>query len=248
MRGAARAYRPVWVGMAALVMGGGIWAMHFIGMLALQMDMPTSCATGGTLLSLLVTVGATGAAFAWVCRAGARRRDVLPAGVLMGGGVAAMHYTGMAAMRMPADVAYAWPVVALSVVIAVATSTAALWLALRNSGVGQKLGAAAVMGFAVYGMHYCGMLAATFAAYGIHHAGPEAAALDGIPPETLALYVAGATFLILFLALLASSFDQARVQRDLLASEERFRAAAEVVGDIIWTNDAAGNMTGDQPD
>ncbi len=247
-RGAARAYRPVWVGMAALVMGGGIWAMHFIGMLALQMDMPTGYAIGGTLLSLLVAVGATGAAFAWVCRAGARRWDVLPAGVLMGGGVAVMHYTGMAAMRMPAAVAYAWPVVALSVVIAIAASTAALWLALRTSGVGQKLGAAAVMGFAVYGMHYCGMLAATFIPHGAAPAGLEAAGLDGIPPETLALYVAGATFLILFLSLLASSFDQARVQRDLLASEERFRAAAEVVGDIIWTNDATGNMTGDQPD
>ena len=247
VRGAARAYRPAWVGMAALVMGGGIWAMHFIGMLALRMDMPAGYATGGTVLSLLVAVGATGAAFAWVCRAGARRWDVLPAGALMGGGVAAMHYTGMAAMRMPADVVYSWPLVALSVAVAVAASTAALWLALRDSGVGQKLGAAAVMGFAVYGMHYCGMLAATF----VHHdapASPAAGGLDGIPPEMLALYVAGATFLILFLALLASSFDQARVQRDLLASEERFRAAAEVVGDIIWTNDAAGSMTGDQPD
>ena len=249
VRGAARAFRPLWIGMAALVMGGGIWAMHFIGMLALRMDMPVGYAVRGTLLSLVVAVGATGAAFAWVCRAGARRWDVLPAGVLMGGGVAAMHYTGMAAMRMPADTAYSWPVVALSVVIAAAASTAALWLTLRSSSVGQRLGAAAVMGFAVYGMHYCGILAATFVSHGTPHAaGSDAAGLDGIPPEMLALYVSGATFLILFLALLASSFDQARVQRDLLASEERFRAAAEVVGDIIWTNDAHGNMTGEQPD
>ena len=252
-RGAARAFRPLWVGMAALVMGGGIWAMHFIGMLALRMDMPVGYAARGTLLSLVAAVGATGAAFAWVCRASARRWDVLPAGVLMGGGVAAMHYTGMAAMRMPTDIDYSWPLVALSVVIAVAASTAALWLALRSSGVGQRLGAAAVMGFAVYGMHYCGILAATFMSHGISHstsntAGMDAGGLDGIPPEMLALYVSGATFLILFLALLASSFDQARVQRDLLASEERFRAAAEVVGDIIWTNDAHGNMTGEQPD
>ena len=247
IRGAAQAYRPVWVGMAALVMGGGIWAMHFIGMLALQMDMPAGYAIGGTVLSLLVAAGATGAAFAWVCRRRARQWDVLPAGLLMGGGVAAMHYTGMAAMRMPADITYSWPLVALSAVIAVAASTAALWLALHNSGVAQKLGAAAVMGFAVYGMHYCGMLAATFVPHAAQ-ATPAAAGLDGIPQEVLGLYVAGATFLILFLAMLASSFDQARVQRDLLASEERFRAAAEVVGDIIWTNDATGNMTGDQPD
>jgi len=250
VRGAAPAFRPVWIGMAALVMGGGIWSMHFIGMLAFRMDMPVGYAVGGTVLSLLVAVGATAAAFAWVSRSGARARDVLPAGALMGGGVAAMHYSGMAAMRMPAEVTYSWPLVALSVLVAVAASTTALWLALRPHGVGQKLLAAGVMGFAVYGMHYCGMLAATFADIGAStgHAAPGMADLGGIGQQNLALYVAGATFVILFLALLASSFDQARVQRDLLASEERFRAAAEVVGDIIWTNTANGEMLGEQPD
>jgi len=259
VRGAAAAFRPVWIGMAALVMGGGIWSMHFIGMLAFRMDMPVGYAVGGTVLSLLVAVCATAAAFAWVSRSGARAWDVLPAGALMGGGVAAMHYSGMAAMRMPAEVTYSWPLVALSVLIAVAASTTALWLVLRPHGVGQKLLAAGVMGFAVYGMHYCGMLAATFTSLGTSlgtgvgaastgHAMPDMASLGGIGQQSLALYVAGATFAILFLALLASSFDQARVQRDLLASEERFRAAAEAVGDIIWTNTAKGEMRGEQPD
>jgi len=243
-RGATAAYRPAWIGMAALVMGGGIWSMHFIGMLAFRMDMPAGYGVRGTVLSFLVAVAATGGAFVWVSRPRARTADVLPAGLLMGGGVAAMHYTGMAAMEMPVAVTHNGWTVALSVLIAVAASTVALWLALRTRGVGQKLLAAAVMGFAVYGMHYCGMLAATF----VHAGSPEAAGFDGLPPQTLALYVAGATFGILFLSLLASSIDQARVQRDLLASEERFRAAAEVVGDIIWTNDAQGRMAGEQPD
>ncbi len=244
VRGASRRMRWVWIGMAALAMGGGIWSMHFIGMLAFRMDMPVGYDAGLTVLSLAVAVAATAAGFAWVSRTGARARDVLPAGVLMGGGVAAMHYTGMGAMRMGAGLTYAWPLMALSVLIAVGASTTALWLVLRPHQVGQKLLAAGVMGFAVYGMHYCGMLAATFTA----HPGMDPSGAGGLGQQNLALYVAGATFLILFLALLAASVDQQRVQRDLHVSEERFRAAAEVVGDIIWTNNARGEMQGPQPD
>ncbi len=246
VRGPLPGLRWAWIGTAALVMGGGIWSMHFIGMLALRMDMAPQYGIPGTVVSLFVAILATGAAFFWVNRRRASQADVLPAGLLMGGGVAAMHYTGMAAMRMPATVAYDGWTVALSVLIAVVASTVALWLALRTRSVSQKLLAAAVMGFAVYGMHYCGMLAATFTAHGIDKDG--SASLAGLPPQTLALYVSGATFVILFAALLASSIDAARVQRTLLVSEERFRAAAEVVGDIIWTNDAQGRMIGEQHD
>ncbi len=245
VRGAPANMRPVWVGMAALVMGGGIWAMHFIGMLAFRMDLPVGFAVSGTVLSLLVPIAATGAAFAWVTRPRAQARDVVPAGLLMGGGVAAMHYTGMAAMDMRATVIHSTPLVALSVIIAVAASTAALWLMVRSHGVARKLLAAAVMGAAVAGMHYIGMAAASFTMTG---QAPAADDLDGIGQLTLALYVGAATFVLLFLSLLAASLDQARVQRDLLASEERFRAAAEVVGDIIWTNSAGGEMMGTQAD
>ena len=245
VRGAAPALRPVWIAMAALVMGGGIWSMHFIGMLAFRMDMPAAYATGGTVLSLLVAIAATGAAFAWVSRPGAQAWDVAPGGLLMGGGVAAMHYTGMAAMRMQADVSYSWPLVALSVLIAVVASAAALWLMLRPHGFARMLLAALVMGFAVYGMHYTGMAAASFT---MNEAAPAPGNLDSLGQVTLALYVGGATFVLLFLAMLAASLDQARMQRDLLVSKERFRAAAQVVGDIIWTNSAIGEMAGEQAD
>ena len=241
-RGAAPRMRWAWTAMAAVAMGGGIWSMHFVGMLALRTGMPVSYGVAGTAISLAVAIAATGAGFAWVNRRGAVTRDIWPAGLLMGAGVAAMHYTGMASMRMDASVDYSWPLVVLSVAIAVVASAVALWLIVRPHGIGLTLLAAIVMGFAVYGMHYCGMLAAHF------HAGGGVAAPGGIRQEKLALYVAGATFLILFLALLASSIDQARVQRELHVSEERFRAAAEVVGDIIWTNSAAGEMSGPQPD
>ena len=245
VRGASTGSRWPWVGGAALAMGGGIWSMHFVGMLAFEMGMPAAYDLGITLLSLLIAVGATGAAFAWVGRKGAGQGDILLGGPLMGLGVAGMHYTGMAAMRVPGNLAYSPAVVALSVAIAVTAATAALWLTFRQHGVWQKLAAACVMGVAVAGMHYTGMAAATFTAEdrGAHAA--HAAALDA-GQQNLALSVAGATFLILFLAMLASAIDQQRVQRELRASEGRFRAAVQAVRGVLWTNDAEGRMVGEQ--
>jgi PAS domain S-box-containing protein len=246
VRGAGPKMRGAWIAAAALAMGGGIWAMHFVGMLAFEMGMPAAYDLGTTLASLLIAVGATGAAFAWVSRTGAGPRDVLVSGLLMGLGVAGMHYTGMAAMRMQGSLAYSLPVVATSVVLAAVAATAALWLTFRQNSVWQKLAAAAVMGLAVAGMHYTGMSAATITA---EDAGAHAAHATGVglSQQHLALSVAGATFVILFMAVVASSFDQQRVQRHLHISEGRFRAAAEAVGDIIWTADARGAMVGPQP-
>ena len=246
IRGAAPDKRWAWVFGASVAMGGGIWSMHFVGMLAADIGMPVTYRVNLTVLSFLIAVAATGTAFAWVSRRGAQAQDVLVSGLLMGLGVAAMHYTGMTAMHLSGSLAYSLPVVALSVLIAVTASTTALWLTFRQNEVWQKLLAAGVMGLAVAGMHYVGMAAATFST-DAHGAMPDSGSMD-MGQQNLALYVAGATFLILFLAMLASSIDQQRIQRALRASEERFRAAAEAVGDVIWTNDGGGEMRGPQPD
>ena len=245
VRGATPGARWGWVGSASLAMGGGIWAMHFVGMLAFEMAMPVVYGVRLTLLSFVVAVGSTGAAFAWVTRPGARPRDILLSGPLMGIGVAAMHYTGMAAMRVPGNLAYDLPVVAVSVIIAVTAATVALWLTTRQNDVWQKALAAGVMGLAVAGMHYTGMAAATFTEE-MHGAAAAHPSGVGLGQQNLALYVAGATFLILFLGMFASALDQQRIGRDLHASEARFRVAAETVGDIIWSTDARGEMRGTQ--
>ncbi|MFF8799829.1 MULTISPECIES: MHYT domain-containing protein [unclassified Methylobacterium] len=246
VRTAPGRFRPAWLLGAAVAMGGGIWSMHFVGMLAFEMGLPAAYDLGVTLLSLLIAVGVTGAALAWVGRRRAGRRDVLVAGPIMGIGVAAMHYTGMAAMRVPGSLAYSLPVVALSVAIAISAATVALWLTFRPTSVSQKLVAALVMGAAVAGMHYTGMAAATFTA---EAAGAHAAhiAAAGADQKNIALSVTGATFVILFLAMLASAVDQQRIQGDLRASEERFRAAVRAVRGVLWTNDPEGRMTGEQP-
>ena len=257
---AARTPRWAWVAGAALALGIGIWSMHFVGMLAFEAGMPVSYDLPLTALSLAIAVGVTGAGFAWVSLHGTAPRVVLVSGPLTGLGIAGMHYTGMAAMRMPGAIAYDPALVALSLAIAVTAATAALWLAFRPIGVAGKVLAATVMGAAVAGMHYTGMAAASLAmpdgvhagAHGGVHSGLDAAqaaahaALTG-SQQTLALYVAAATFGILFLAMLASSIDQQHVQADLAASEARFRAAVSAVRGVLWTNDADGRMVGEQP-
>ncbi|MEQ4596715.1 MAG: MHYT domain-containing protein, partial [Methylobacteriaceae bacterium] len=246
VRAAASGLGWAWLLGAALAMGGGIWSMHFVGMLAFEMGLPAAYDLGHTLLSLLIAIGTTGAALAWVGRRRAGRWDVLVAGPVMGIGVAAMHYTGMAAMRMPGHLAYSVPVVALSVGIAITAATIALWLTFRPTSVWQRFAAALIMGVAVAGMHYTGMAAATITA---EEAGGHSAhlAATSVDQQNLALYVAGVTFVILFLAMLASAFDQQRIQGELRASEERFRAAVQAVRGVLWTNDPEGRMMGEQP-
>ena len=246
VRGAGATARLVWLAGAALAMGGGIWSMHFVGMLAFEMGRPTTYHLGLTALSLAIAIGFTGAALGYVARANARERDVVVAGPLMGLGVAAMHYTGMAAMQVHGNLAFSPAIVALSVAIAISAATAALWLTVRPGNPWQKIGAACLMGAAVAGMHYTGMAAATITAeeHGAHAAHVAATGMD---QQNLALAVAGATFVILFLAILASSIDQQRIGGELRASEERFRAAVRAVRGVLWTNDPQGRMAGEQP-
>lgn len=172
---------------AALAMGGGaIWSMHFIAMLAYEMPMTVLYDTGLTLLSVIISVlsCAIGLALAGIGIFSGTK--VALAGVFMGLGVAGMHYTGMTAMLMHAEVSYDRNIVLLSVVIAIIASTAALWLAFHMRGLWQMLGSAIVMGVAVCGMHYTGMVAARY------HPLPEAPApgpLGAIGGDNLGLAI-----------------------------------------------------------
>ena len=155
----------IWLAGAALTMGGGIWSMHFVAMLAFMLPMPVSYDVGLTVLSLMLAILATGGSFYVISRPGVSRPRLVLSGVFMGFGILAMHYTGMAAMRGPVELSYDPLWVALSVIIAIGAATAALWLAFRTTNPGQKLAAAIVLGFAISGMHYTGMRAAICTAH-----------------------------------------------------------------------------------
>jgi NO-binding membrane sensor protein with MHYT domain len=153
--GPARGFaRRVWLVAAALAMGGGIWSMHFVAMLAFIMPTPMSYDIGLTSLSLVVAIFVTGVGFYVISRQSASPLPLILSGIFMGLGIAGMHYTGMAAMRGHVELSYDPLFVALSLVIAIGASTVALWLAFRTTDLGQKLVAAVVMGLAISGMHY----------------------------------------------------------------------------------------------
>jgi NO-binding membrane sensor protein with MHYT domain len=135
IRGSRRWAQLAWLATAAIAMGGGIWSMHFIAMLAFFMPMPVSYDLGLTLLSLVVAIGVTGFGFFMI---GTRRVTELGfalSGIFVGIGIVSMHYTGMAAMRMPADVRYDPILVSLSVLIAIVASIGALrtWTAFHSA-------------------------------------------------------------------------------------------------------------------
>ena len=186
--------------------------MHFIGMLAFVLPMPMSYDIGLTILSLVVAIFVTGGGFYVISRQSASPLRLVLSGIFMGLGIVAMHYTGMAAMRGHADLSYDRLFVALSVVIAIGASTAALWLAFRTTDLWQKLVAAVVMGLAISGMHYTAMRAAIFTAHGPVHEAQVNASLD---QTNLALAVAGITFVILAFASIASLSEQKRAEEAL---------------------------------
>jgi PAS domain S-box-containing protein len=223
--------RMAWLATAAIAMGGGIWSMHFIAMLAFLMPMDVSFGVGLTVLSLIIAIGVTGAGFYVIGTRRATSLQLVLAGLFMGTGIVGMHYTGMAAMHVGLQLSYDPLFVALSVFIAIAASIAALWLSFRNSAIWQRALAAIVMGFAISGMHYTGMAAAVFTAHAghqaAHGAAPDAAA--SLAQTSLAVSIAAITFLILTLSLVASLFDRrfaVLAQRDaalLRESEEQMR-------------------------
>ncbi|MCX4094850.1 MHYT domain-containing protein [Nocardia sp. alder85J] len=161
IRARTRPGRGGWTVAAAIALGGtGIWVMHFIAMLGFSVqDTIIRYNVPVTLLSALIAM-----VVVWLGLFIVVRRPGDPAALPIGGGitglgVAAMHYAGMYGMETDAVVRYDPLLVSLSVLIAVVAATAALWFALHVRGIFVTVGAAAIMGIAVCGMHYTGMFA-----------------------------------------------------------------------------------------
>ena len=159
--------RSVWLMGGAPAMGIGIWSIHYIGMLAYSLPVAIFYHWPTVLLSLLAATLASAVALFVVSRNGMGPLRIVMGGLLTGSGIAAMHYVGMDAMRLPATCQYSVGLVALSVVLAVVISLVALWLTFHlraqiNSLSWQKLASATLMGAAISVMHYTGMAAASF--------------------------------------------------------------------------------------
>ncbi|OCW23926.1 bifunctional diguanylate cyclase/phosphodiesterase [Pseudomonas aylmerensis] len=197
----------LWMAGGALAMGVGVWSMHFIGMLALRLPFALGFDLGITALSLLIAVLSSGFALWLVSQPRLPAWQLALGALIMGAGIASMHYTGMAAMRMTPGIDYDPTLFGASLLIAVVASGAALWIAfnLRRNTPYVRLargGAAVVMGIAIVGMHYTGMAAAQFADES--YCG---AALSGLSGKGLDNLVLVTSLAVLIIALLTSLLD-----------------------------------------
>ncbi|RYG88470.1 MAG: response regulator [Alphaproteobacteria bacterium] len=198
--------RLAWLAAAAIALGGGIWSMHFVAMLSFSMPrMPLAYDPTMTLVSLALAVGFTGAGLASFNWQRASWPRIAIAGLLIATGVVAMHYLGMAAMRMPASLSYDWRWVAVSVIIAVVAATSAIWLVSRDRQTPWQLLAAAVMGAAIAGMHYAGMAAARLT---MNVGADPVGGAASFSQTSLAISVTVITVLILILSLGAAQLDR----------------------------------------
>jgi PAS domain S-box-containing protein len=197
------AARQAWLATAAVAMGLSIWAMHFVAMLGFDPGSAVAYDPLLTLISLLLAIGSTAGAFLIAAREPLRLGHVVAAGTAMGAGICLMHYVGMAALETSMVLGYDAPLVALSLVIAVAASVAALFAARHERSLGWQAAAAVTLGAAVVGMHYTAMAALRLTPI------PGVVPVPhGAPPLLLGTVVAGGTLLLLFLALMASLYDQ----------------------------------------
>jgi NO-binding membrane sensor protein with MHYT domain len=195
-------------------------------MLAFVMPMPVTYDVGLTALSLIVAVAVAGLGFLAMSRGGVTWRAIARGGLLMGAGICSMHYIGMTAMRMHADLDYNPLLVAVSFLIATGASVVALRLSLASMSVAQRASGAVAMGIAISGMHYTGMEATTFT---MREGMTAAIATPSLHQINLAIAVAVVTFLVLFSAEVSSMVDRrlaasaAREAQTLRESEDRLR-------------------------
>lgn len=204
---ASTGLRHAWRLGGAAALGVGIWSMHFIAMLAFSLPIPLGYDFATTAYSLGLAIGVSYLALFVTTHARLTPLRLVAGGVLMGIGIAGMHYTGMAAMQMEPGIHYqpAWFVGSLA--IAIGASTAALWMARALSNdderhvLRKRFIAALVMGVAISGMHYAGMAAAKFPP------GAICGAAKGVNAAWLATSVILFTFAILIVTLILSRFD-----------------------------------------
>ncbi|MGB3424018.1 MHYT domain-containing protein, partial [Castellaniella sp.] len=163
-------YRHVAIGTGAVALGGGIWTMHFIGMMAFHLPVPMVYRTDITLVSLLPGLVASWTALWMLTQREPTGWPLVLGGGVVGAGIGTMHYTGMAAMDTPLEMRYDPLLFGLSIVVAVVLAMLALWIrfGLRRTPLSRRarfMLSGVIMGVAIAGMHYTGMAAARF--YGV---------------------------------------------------------------------------------
>ncbi|WP_342120684.1 EAL domain-containing protein [Pseudoduganella sp. OTU4001] len=225
------ARRAGWLAAGGFCLGLGIWAMHFVGMLAFALPCATSYGAGLTLLSTVPGMLASALALHVISQGPPSPRRLWVGGTLLGAGIGAMHYTGMAAMQFEGMIQYDLRLFLLSIVVAVVLATTALWLKFRLGRLqgrwrpASPLWSSCVMGLAVAGMHYTAMAAAYF----VRNGGSEAGDAAHISPSVLAASVLVFTSILIVITIVATYVGKRR----LFSFERSYRLIAMLL--MVWS-------------
>ncbi|UXA69193.1 bifunctional diguanylate cyclase/phosphodiesterase [Xanthomonas prunicola] len=220
-------FAAAWLAGGAIAMGIGIWSMHFIGMLAFRLPIPVGYDLALTVYSMLVAILTSALALWLTSRADLPLPRLGLGALLMGLGIALMHYMGMGALCMVKAISYDPLLFGLSIAIAIVAAAAALWIAFRLRHDGQRyslrLIAAVIMGVAIVGMHYTGMAAARFAPGSLCGGGAD----TQLPLSWLAAVVL-VTLVLLMLALVISLLSRRFQQRTEVLTQSLAKANADL--------------------
>jgi PAS domain S-box-containing protein len=236
-----RAQRWIVLGTGSLALGTGVWAMHFIGMLAFDLCTDVDYDPLATIISGVPSVAASFVALWMIARERLGGWSLLAGGVVVGAGIGVMHYAGMAGMRMGLALHYDIRMFLLSIVVAVVLATLALWVRFGLSSVRgmsesrRLLLAGVVMGCAIAGMHYTGMEAARF----VGHATLTAQKAQSDTFLALAITLITVVFTIVVLGI-NGLLRYRQLFRDLSRSEAWMRALLTTTVDGVVTVDHSG--------
>src|SRR5262249_33692481 len=205
--------RHVWLAVAATTTGFGIWATHFIAMLAFTPGIPSAYNIALTALSLVAAILLTGAGLAFAL-ASLSRFDAWIGGAMVGGGIAAMHYTGMAAFEIQGHVVWDPLLVAGSIALGGLLGAVALPVGLRADEQKWKVYGGLLLTLAIVSHHFTAMGAAAVVPDTSVHLSETA-----LPTGLFAIAVALASFIVIVLALAGVAMEMRERRRSELESD-----------------------------
>jgi PAS domain S-box-containing protein len=244
--------RVWWIGAGAFATGSGVWATHFIAMIAFQTNMPTGYQLGPTVLSILVAMLVSGLGLA----VSMMRRIGMPllGGAIIGAGIGAMHYIGMSALAVPGVLQYDKTYVIAALLIGIIGGGIAAVVGLAKFDTTHRLSAAILLTLGICGLHFTGMAGASIVP------DPTVAVPEqAVSPIALAIAVTAVTLMVLCFSLAGAILDEHLVSRSakeaerLAASETRFRQLTEATfegivmhkgGRIVDTNHSMSELLG----
>ncbi len=234
--------RVKWILHGALVMGLGIWSMHFIGMLASHLSVEVTYHTPLVILSIFPALFASGIAFAITSKPQVRKIEVAIGAIMITIGIIAMHYSGMAAMQMQANIQYDVPLVILSVFVALAASLLAMFLLFyaraRSKLIGLKVVSAALIAIGVSGMHYVGMAAVQFKMDSHTHT-----MAGNTMGSSYIAYNVGIGMALILLIAITRIRSETKVKSLSDDYDRQFHSVIESTADGIVVTDAAGTIS-----